>query len=63
MFNRRVAVVDQEKCIGCKRCVSACPFDAIVINEETLKAEVIADKCRGCMRCAPACPVNTIKLR
>jgi Na+-translocating ferredoxin:NAD+ oxidoreductase RNF subunit RnfB len=55
---RRVAVIEEDICIGCGRCVSACPFDAIEMDDN--KAVVIEDLCRGCMRCAPPCPVDAI---
>lgn len=57
---RAVAIINGTECIGCGRCVSACPFGAIKMNDDG-KAEVINQLCRGCMRCAPACPVNIIK--
>lgn len=30
-----IIVVDQDKCIGCKKCVSACPYQARKINPKT----------------------------
>lgn len=59
MNKRPVAIIEQDECIGCARCISACPFDAIEMDDD--KAIVIEDLCRGCMRCAPACPTNAIK--
>lgn len=56
--NRPIAVIDKSACIGCGRCISACPFGAIQMDDN--KATVISEKCRGCMRCVPACPVNII---
>lgn len=57
---RPLAIIIEDDCIGCGRCVSACHFDALVMNDDN-KAEVIVDKCRGCMRCAPPCPTDAIK--
>lgn len=41
-----IVVVDDEKCIGCGACVSACPYDARYMNEETKKA----GKCTFCIQ-------------
>jgi Fe-S-cluster-containing hydrogenase component 2 len=57
----RVALVKEEKCIGCGRCISVCPFNAIKMDNE--KAIILEDMCRGCMRCAPACPTNSIVVK
>ncbi|HYF79701.1 MAG TPA: 4Fe-4S dicluster domain-containing protein [Symbiobacteriaceae bacterium] len=40
-----VVVVDEEKCIGCRYCIAACPYDARYINPET----GTADKCTFCL--------------
>ncbi|MDH6304565.1 electron transport complex protein RnfB [Parabacteroides sp. PF5-5] len=50
-------------CFGYGDCVSACTFDAIHINPETLLPEVIDDKCTACGACVKACPKNIIELR
>jgi heterodisulfide reductase subunit A len=42
-------------CCGCGLCVSTCPYDARVINEEEGKAEVISSLCQGCGNCVIAC--------
>jgi Pyruvate/2-oxoacid:ferredoxin oxidoreductase delta subunit len=57
--NIRVALISKDDCIGCGKCVSVCPFDAIVM--ESNKAVVISDLCRGCMKCARVCPTQAIK--
>lgn len=55
---RRIAKIDIDTCIGCRKCISACPFGAIeMVNG---KAHIIADKCRGCMVCTSSCPVQAI---
>ncbi len=58
VYGRPLAVIEEAECIGCGRCISACPFDAIEMNDD--KAIVVDNNCRGCMRCAPACPTNAI---
>lgn len=58
MMNQRVAVILEEKCIGCERCISSCPFGAIEMKEG--KAVVNEALCRGCMRCQRPCPTQAI---
>ena len=55
----RVAEIVEEDCIGCARCIEACPVDAIVGARRYLHA-VIADECSGCELCLPVCPVDCI---
>ncbi len=51
-----VAQVNPRLCKGCGLCVSVCPYEARVLNEETHVAEVIEVLCQGCGACAVACP-------
>ena len=55
----RVAEIVEEDCIGCARCIDACPVDAIVGARRYLHA-VIAGECSGCELCLPVCPVDCI---
>jgi Na+-translocating ferredoxin:NAD+ oxidoreductase subunit B len=57
----QVAVIDEATCIGCKKCIQACPVDAIV-GASKLMHTVIASWCTGCELCIPPCPVDCIVL-
>lgn len=48
-------------CIGCTKCIQACPVDAIVGGAKYMHT-VIADLCTGCELCIPPCPVDCIEL-
>jgi electron transport complex protein RnfB len=56
-----VALVDEARCIGCARCILACPVDAIA-GAEGFMHTVIADYCTGCELCLPPCPVDCIEM-
>ncbi len=57
----RVAVIDEAVCIGCAKCLPACPVDAIVGARRQLHT-VIAAECSGCDLCLPPCPVDCITM-
>ena len=57
----QVALVDESLCIGCTKCIQACPVDAIV-GASKLMHTVIASWCTGCELCLPPCPVDCISL-
>jgi len=56
-----VALIDEPRCIGCTRCIDACPVDAISGAQDRMHA-VIAAWCTGCNLCPPACPVDCIDM-
>lgn len=56
-----IAKIDEAACIGCTKCIEACPVDAIIGASKQLHT-VIEDYCIGCKLCLPPCPVNCIEL-
>ena len=58
---RHVAYVVESACIGCARCIDACPVDAILGAAKQMHV-VIEPLCTGCELCLPACPVDCIAL-
>jgi electron transport complex protein RnfB len=57
----QVALIVEADCIGCTKCIQACPVDAI-IGASKLMHTVIEPLCTGCELCVPACPVDCIEL-
>ena len=53
----QVALVVEDDCIGCTKCIQACPVDAIIGGAKHMHT-VIAPLCTGCELCVPACPVD-----
>lgn len=61
-----LAVIDEVYCInfaqagqtptGCRQCVDACPYGAVVMDEARQRPEVDATKCNGCGKCEAVCP-------
>ncbi|MGH8477606.1 MAG: electron transport complex subunit RsxB [Methylococcales bacterium] len=58
----KVAVIVEDDCIGCAKCLQACPVDAIVGTRKMLHT-VIASECTGCELCIEPCPVDCIVLK
>ena len=56
-----VALIIEADCIGCTKCIQACPVDAIV-GASKLMHTVIEPLCTGCELCVPACPVDCIEM-
>jgi electron transport complex protein RnfB len=56
-----VAVIIEEECIGCTKCIQACPVDAI-IGAAKLMHTVIIEDCTGCDLCVDPCPVDCIDM-
>lgn len=54
-----VALIVEADCIGCTKCIQACPVDAIIGGAKHMHT-VIEPLCTGCELCLPACPVDCI---
>ena len=61
MPEKTVALIDEETCIGCVKCIVACPVDAIVGSGKQMHV-VIPEYCTGCELCLPPCPVDCISM-
>lgn len=58
----QIAYIREAECIGCTKCIKACPVDAIV-GAAKLMHTVIIDECTGCDLCVAPCPVDCIEMR
>lgn len=58
---RQTVRIDPGHCIGCTKCILACPVDAIV-GAPRFMHQVLADRCTGCELCLPPCPTDCIEV-
>ncbi|MDH2997413.1 electron transport complex subunit RsxB [Pasteurellaceae bacterium LFhippo2] len=56
-----VALIHEDMCIGCTKCIQACPVDAIIGTNKAMHT-VIADLCTGCELCVAPCPTDCIEM-
>jgi Na+-translocating ferredoxin:NAD+ oxidoreductase subunit B len=56
---KSVAFIIEQDCIGCVKCIAACPVDAIVGAAKFMHT-VISDECTGCELCIAPCPMDCI---
>lgn len=56
-----LASIREDECIGCMKCIQACPVDAIV-GAAKMMHTVISDECSGCELCVAPCPVDCIDM-
>ncbi|MEE3002897.1 MAG: RnfABCDGE type electron transport complex subunit B [Pseudomonadota bacterium] len=57
-----IAIIDEDICIGCTKCIQACPVDAIIGSAKSMHSVIISE-CSGCDLCIPACPVDCISTK
>ena len=58
---KKVAYIREAECIGCTKCIQACPVDAIIGASKQMHT-VIVDECTGCDLCVAPCPVDCIDM-
>ena len=58
---KKVAFIREDECIGCTKCIQACPVDAILGAAKHMHT-VITDECTGCDLCVDPCPVDCIDM-
>ena len=59
---KSVAFIVEQDCIGCVKCIAACPVDAI-LGAAKFMHTVIASECTGCELCLAPCPVDCIIMK
>ena len=58
---KAVAYIREDECIGCTKCIQACPVDAILGSAKHMHT-VIVSECTGCDLCVEPCPVDCIDM-
>lgn len=56
-----MAVIDEDKCVGCGECVERCQIDGIELNDSV--AEINYTRCIGCGVCVPSCPEDALSMK
>lgn len=58
---KKIAYIREDECIGCTKCIQACPVDAI-LGAAKLMHTVVVSECTGCDLCVEPCPVDCIDM-
>jgi heterodisulfide reductase subunit A len=58
-----VAEINPESCVGCKACLTMCPYEAITYDPGKRICQVNEILCKGCGNCAATCPSHSAQLR
>jgi MinD superfamily P-loop ATPase len=61
LSTNQIAIVDEEKCISCGKCIDTCYFNALKMNNNTPRVNKFG--CEGCGACELICPTSAIKLQ
>ncbi len=55
--------VDEDKCIGCKICITTCPDpNVITFRKHDKKVEINDSRCKSCELCVVRCPKGALEL-
>jgi len=57
-----IAFIKESECIGCTKCIQACPVDAIIGSSKKMHT-IITSECTGCELCIEPCPVDCIEMQ
>jgi electron transport complex protein RnfB len=57
-----VAIIREAECVGCAKCLPACPVDAILGAPQFLHT-ILTDECIGCGLCIAPCPMDCIEMQ
>lgn len=55
------AILREAECIGCTKCIQACPVDAIIGSAKMMHS-ILSQECTGCGLCVEPCPVDCIEM-
>ena len=58
---KTIAFIREDECIGCTKCIQACPVDAILGAAKQMHTVIISE-CTGCDLCVEPCPVDCIDM-
>jgi electron transport complex protein RnfB len=58
----QIAVIAEDLCIGCCRCLKVCPTDALVGAAKQIHS-VIREACTGCGNCVERCPTEAATMK
>lgn len=59
MEDVKTILIDQEKCIGCSKCVTNCPANMLEMKDGKATVNYRVTDCK-CFRCMSGCPVGAI---
>lgn len=58
----KLAVIAEDLCIGCCRCIKSCPTDAILGAPKQIH-NVLKEACTGCAACVDHCPTEAVLMQ